>query len=637
MDLDVICVQGFRRFRQRSVLKTGGKVVALVGPNEAGKSSLLQAIELLGNDDDPPASALSRGASPSELLIEGHFFLTAQDIEEAHLDSPSWFIVRKKASGGRQYDVRPPVRKRNLVPRGQLWQSLNFVIQNRRFRNRLADEFGEVEDAWEDVSIILKSEEEDLGDEQIASVVSLVDSISGHADPSDAAKIRNISGVRAEWQAAEESPNPRAYAISVLSGRLPIIAAFDDDERDLKSEYSIPELANGVPAALESLFLIANLSTAELIGAHQIGDTARLTTLEHAANKNLQEGFGDNWRQSGVYVTMRIQGDVIAVQVVNERSEFTSFAERSDGLRQFVALQSFSTCNWTGTPVLLIDEAEQKLHYDAQADLVQMLARQDVASKVIFTTHSAGCLPEDLGNGVRLVRPSGDDQTKSEVINKFWADNEPGLVPLLFGMGASTLAFFPTRNAVMVEGPSDMLLLPTMFREALAKSVLGFQFVPGLSQSNEIFHAPAIGRKSGILFLTDGDHGGDAIRASLLKVGVDPKSVFALRTRDRNAIDVEDFVEPDLLRESVNALLKKFHGAAPLLDRKSLVARHRMATLEKWFAKATGADLPKVELAYEILEAASDDPSRSILDPKRKSAFAAVAKAILERFTILKN
>jgi predicted ATP-dependent endonuclease of OLD family len=54
-------------------------------------------------------------------------------------------------------------------------------------------------------------------------------------------------------------------------------------------------------------------------------------------------------------------------------------------------------------PILLLDEIETHLHYDAQADLAQMLAKQEIVAKVIYTTHSMGCLPEDLGTGVRFI------------------------------------------------------------------------------------------------------------------------------------------------------------------------------------------------------------------------------------------
>ncbi len=44
MELFQVDISGFRKFKERTVLKTRGKVLAILGANEAGKSSLLKAL-----------------------------------------------------------------------------------------------------------------------------------------------------------------------------------------------------------------------------------------------------------------------------------------------------------------------------------------------------------------------------------------------------------------------------------------------------------------------------------------------------------------------------------------------------------------------------------------------------------------
>ncbi len=44
MKLNLLEVCGFRRFRKETKLALNGKLVALLGPNEAGKSSVLRAV-----------------------------------------------------------------------------------------------------------------------------------------------------------------------------------------------------------------------------------------------------------------------------------------------------------------------------------------------------------------------------------------------------------------------------------------------------------------------------------------------------------------------------------------------------------------------------------------------------------------
>lgn len=47
-----LTVENYRRFVKRTSVKLNGPLVALVGPNEAGKSSALRALQRL--DDDSP-------------------------------------------------------------------------------------------------------------------------------------------------------------------------------------------------------------------------------------------------------------------------------------------------------------------------------------------------------------------------------------------------------------------------------------------------------------------------------------------------------------------------------------------------------------------------------------------------------
>jgi predicted ATPase len=56
-----------------------------------------------------------------------------------------------------------------------------------------------------------------------------------------------------------------------------------------------------------------------------------------------------------------------------ETKKHTRLEERSAGLRSFVALIAFCATHAGGrTPILLIDEAENHLHYEGQANLLKV-------------------------------------------------------------------------------------------------------------------------------------------------------------------------------------------------------------------------------------------------------------------------
>ncbi len=155
---------------------------------------------------------------------------------------------------------------------------------------------------------------------------------------------------------------------------------------------------------------------------------------------------------------VRINGEV------EGEFEFSKIEDRSDGFRQYVALLAFIIKNNSKKPLLLIDEAELHLHYDAQADFIQTFTERKLVSQVVYTTHSAGCLPEDLGLGVKLVTPEKENEKieTSRIENNF---GSPILSAqsLLYGMGAQTMAFFPTRRAVITEGQTEFIWVQLYF------------------------------------------------------------------------------------------------------------------------------------------------------------------------------
>jgi AAA domain, putative AbiEii toxin, Type IV TA system len=141
-----------------------------------------------------------------------------------------------------------------------------------------------------------------------------------------------------------------------------------------------------------------------------------------------------------------------------QERDFIGFTEHSDGLKAFVALRAFVARaaiedDDQVKPIVLVDEADRHLHYDAQADLVTVFEEQDEAAQVIYTTHSAGCLPRDLGLGIRAIVPKVSEVDgeirqgdHSEAINRFWTKG-PGFSPLLLAMGAGAFAFAASKRS----------------------------------------------------------------------------------------------------------------------------------------------------------------------------------------------
>ncbi len=181
----------------------------------------------------------------------------------------------------------------------------------------------------------------------------------------------------------EEAEHPDDTARDILDGLTPAFLRFDLAERELDSTYDLAEVADDPPRALAK-------------------------SLD-AANAQLRQGIAEAWGQSDIEPRFDNDDYVLRILVRTGKGGLQDIAQRSEGLRAFIALVAFTTERARRVaPILLIDEADIHLHYDAQADLIQMLSHQQQAAQVIYTTHSAGCLPKDLGTGVRLVEPNKD-------------------------------------------------------------------------------------------------------------------------------------------------------------------------------------------------------------------------------------
>jgi predicted ATP-dependent endonuclease of OLD family len=200
------------------------------------------------------------------------------------------------------------------------------------------------------------------------------------------------------------------------------------------------------------------------------------------ANEALKLEFTRAWGQTQLTVKLDIDANLLKLMMSMQARDYIRIDQHSDGLRQFVALRAFLAAQERDRDlVVLIDEAETHLHYDAQADLVGVFEEQEEAAAIFYTTHSTGCLPRDIGIGLRGIVPiyratdTGQEMTDhSEILNGFWFDKK-GFSPLLIAMGASAFAFSGAQKAVVTEGFTDALLLPTLLREACEVSHLSYQ------------------------------------------------------------------------------------------------------------------------------------------------------------------
>lgn len=611
---------GFKRLSNTSV-RLDEVVVAIVGPNEAGKSSLLSALVRLEDDAGFAPSELTRGRSlaPSHVVVEAWY--SVEDDDRAKLPRPELldksavYILEKRADGARVARLQP-TPQRDHGARVQV--ALDLYDFAQQVEGDPSDP-SSVAQLARSVGARLDVEDGDLAEDAVQSAEGLM------AQLDESSKLR---GQLAGLVEAERTPNPASEAIDALTPLRPTSLAFGPAERTLESAYDLNRAVAEQPAALHLLARLAELDLGALSQAQATGDDPRVHTLTNDAARVLERKLNAAWRQSELEVGLRVSPPWLHVLIRDKDGQFVAFQDRSEGLRSFVSLFAFvSAQTLTTKPVLLIDEADAHLHYDAQADLVYFLERQEVAQSVIYTTHSPGCLPEDVGAGIRAVRQTGRDASVIE--DSIWRKSA-GLTPVLLAIGASSAAFTPARRAVLTEGASDAILLPTVMRQAAGRALLGYQVAPGLSivGAKEI---PELDLEAArVAYLVDGDAGGSSLATKLRDAGIPANRIFTLGDV-APGLAIEDLVTDEAYVEAANQELSKW-GKGNRLQPGDLSSPKRSGQFAAWCEARKLSTPYKPAVAARLVEIGR---ARQIVDPKFVKKLQSLDKGIAKTLRVI--
>jgi predicted ATPase len=631
MRLLSVAIVNYRRFADQQTIYLGPRVIAVVGPNEAGKTSLLQALSHLPADPSFSRREFTGRQHPPAptAIVSGRYEVEADDREIAQDlldDGTSYLLTHVLYSDGTvRWDLSPNI-ERSTTPRARFCHEI-ADLQNTRalLIRRTSDDGPDAEDVALDaqaatLAVSLSEAAEDLADEQLVALDSFSDALAALVDQTmkpDVAGLLLEHG--RELGKVERLENPRTRLYQALVPRLPQMLEFTEEHRALLSDY--PWVANPeAPPALENLLYLAGVSYADYRALAIDRDRREeLSTYERKLNRAMKARLMI-WSQSNITITLKADSESLAVHVTDvDTDRDVLIDERSAGMRMFASLLAFCA-RFAGhiKPILLFDEAETHLHYGAQADLMEVFAHQDIAQAVIYTTHSIGCLPEDLGRSIRVVAPIQNEQ--SQIRNEFWTGGV-GLTPLMLAMGASAMAFSPARYVLLGEGPTEAILLPTLFRSVLTSrdgGPLGFQVACGTAQIPADF-APTLESEAGnVAYLFDADAGGLKHAEKISQRARDEGRVLVLGDGLEPGLCTEDLINPDIYALATNEILRDTRNTDDTITSTVLPAVGRADYVVGWCRERGIAPLSKVRVAERVLrliEGRTDlvDPARAAL------------------------
>lgn len=638
MKLIAFSAERYRRFVNKTSVKLHGSIIAFVGPNEAGKSSLLKALTHLNNTRAWEAGESPRRSNTSPQLT-WHLQLEQED-KEAIKDIPGVsqierVVVTKGEDTKHYWTFKPSSPVRDRSERLHCAQILREFADTYSFTVANDDPaVGFTLDQYRAVIDLLEQDVNNFDQSDISAIAELGRVIQGldfGGLPEDsplqlAEATTKFEQIRTETSEAlsgvasrESEPSPVRRAIDALVKRVPEIMYFSEADRNLSSQYDLTEVAKKPPKALEHLAALAKLDLPALAQEASEGRVADVGTRRNAANRILLDIFDESWNQQGIAVQVEVQGTILHIQATTpEDAGLSDISERSDGMRWFAALLAYAH-GWTSKPILLVDEIETHLHYDAQADVIAVLAKQSFTSKVIYTTHSFGCLPYDLGTGVRVVQPI--DSATSRLETGFWKSGA-GFTPLLVSMGAAAMSFTPTRYALLAEGPSDSILIPSLLRQATGVDQLGFHVAPGVSGVAALAVDQLDAEAGRVGFIVDGDEGGVAHANKLIEGGISEDRIIILRDDDGEPMETEDLISTEIYAKAVMEELRLWNPLDGTIDPDDLPTRLRTKYVAEWCGQRSIAAPDKTAVAQRVVDMGSD---QTVYEPEQLSRLQGLA------------
>ena len=642
MELRNARIECYRRFVDETV-RLNENLIAVIGPNEAGKSSFLEALEELNSEEpiDDYNATRERDCTPS---ISVTFVL--QEHEQERFESmlgvselTQWTLT-KTQDGTITVDYRGDVTH-DKEPRQEMLQLIEDVEELESVQNHgRSSKKKKRRQSIKTVKELLQSEEDYLGDTKIGKIEKLSDRLQDVADNSDEQESKIDTTVEQLIELAEhERQCPVHQVKQELKKSRPKFISFTEEDRKLRNRYNLDKHGSDPPSAVKSLAELADLNLTELVNDVKEGRQWNVRSLTDGANEKLEDYFSKSWVNEEVVPKLNIDNNILHIHVqTKDEDGYSPIEERSVGLQWFVALVAFlHTKGAEKNPILLVDEAEQHLSYDAQASLIEVLESQQLADTVIYTTHSAGCLPSDLGRGVRPILPK-ENTEESNIKNSFWREEQEGFSPLMMSMGLSSFSFTVARNALIGEGPCECLLLPSLIRQAVGVDELRYQVAPGASNIEPDAPEGLLSEAGQTAFIVDSDDGGMNLRENLIDAGADNEHLFTYS--EEEPVILEDLVDPEILTEAVNEELEtwqseEYGSGGAEFDTSYLPEYGRIAAINEWCNNNGYDEIQKTTLSQRLADKAGG--GTQIVDAEKEELLKKVDNQVVDYFDITRD
>lgn len=596
-------IQNYRSIVDTGLFEIERDKTILVGPNEAGKTAVLQALQHI----NPPASVTKLDAlrdyprskyneistgkvNPSDVtVVEAHFRLEPADIallppgyesciyqRGRKLDNSAWHILLSAPSVPQYITVKKDLARlsAHVDQRNSATQDAAIPIP------LLSAALHTISESWTDNMLI---------EAETANALGLwLTQIFPHIDESNEIEEKRYNSLMASCQIYKQ----RASALAILDKRVPKFVLFNnyfrvrpliqldhlahrtetkllnDDEYDY-GNLCLLKLLGFTPRELPTLAVSPEPTAGDVVGLKTYRDQLdkRHYQLNAASVKLTQEitriWAPDSTRAEADRLKVMADRQYLKVVVEDALGVDIELNQRSEGFQWLVSFFVVFFAEAAGDhkdAVLLLDEPGLNLHGLKQREFRKTLSRLSEVNQTLYSTHSPFLVGPDELDLVRVVEMT-DRSVGTKVLTSVTSSDPAGLLPLQEALGYDMAqSLFSQQRNLVVEGLTDYWYVDAMsqlLRDSSA-TALGekIALVPAGSASKVVYFATILhAQKLKVVALLDSDTAGDqAARQETLIHVLGQKSI--LRTKDVYLGAVSMPEVEDLLRDTLVKIAK---------------------------------------------------------------------------------
>jgi len=652
-------VQNYRSIRDTGVFDVEHDKTIMVGPNEAGKTAVLQALQRINAPasvkgfhalrDYPRAlyNDITTGAVKPEEVPVATVVFDLEDDERAKLPQDlrqvGYSFTRRLDNSALHHLVGAP----DLPNYGSIARDLQRLAAHIDGRSPVAEgqpastvqasKVAVLTDGWREATRLDASITKELRAWLVAAVTLIDDTETAQEERLDRLDTAVRKGVE------------RDEALAYLFERIPVFVLFSNYFR-VRPLIHLAHLAQrlatkvldddqydyGNSCLLKLLgFTAKDLSTLGQVSEPTADQTTQLQTVRdqldsrsyqlNAASVRLTNEIRSVWhpssnRPEADRLRVVADGQYLKVVVEDDLGVEVELDQRSEGFQWLVSFFVVFFAEAMDThenAILLLDEPGMSLHALKQRDFRDTLSRLSKKNQTIYTTHSPFLVGTDELDLVRVVELN--DRSEGTKVHTTITSSDPAaLLPLQEALGYDLAqSLFATQRNLVLEGLTDawyVEAVAALLKDAgLATLNDKISLITASSAGKVVYFATILtAHKLKVAALLDSDAAGDnAASQDTLVHSLGAKGI--LRTKDY----VDGVSKPeieDLLRTTLSMIARDEFG----IDVVDIVADRRQQPLVDMLTKANGS-FSKYKLAKAFVRWSRDHSAADLTEEERES------------------